>query len=82
MEGLLSTGPTPSSLTVNRHWDIYRPVELRKDCKFSEMFMYLKRVPASFGRAVLRCGFSGGLVQRGVALLVLLCPFFSELQVK
>ena len=28
---------------VKRQWDIYRPVKLRQYCKFSKLFMYLKR---------------------------------------
>ena len=33
---------------------------MRKDCKFSKQFMYLKGAPASSGRATLRCGMSLG----------------------
>ena len=40
-------------LIVKRHWDVYSLVQLRKYCKFSKLFMYLKRVPAISGCALL-----------------------------
>ena len=40
--------------------EIYTSAKLRKDCKFSKLFTYLKRAPASSGRALLRCGVSLG----------------------
>ena len=41
-----------------RHWDVYSLVELRKDYKFSKLFLCLKRAPATSGRALLWCGMS------------------------
>ena len=62
--------------------DVYTALYLRYDCKFSKLFMYLKRTPASSGRlwpasAAIFFGVicPGGPVQQGVALLVLICPF-------
>ena len=82
MEGLLSTGPTPSSLNVNGHWDLYRPAKLRKDCKFPKLFMYLKRAPASSGRAVLRYGMSWGPSAAGGSPTSATLSLFRKLQVK
>ena len=42
------------------HCDIHKHVELRKDCKFAMLFMYLKRALASSSRALRWCGMSWG----------------------
>ena len=82
MEGLLSTGPTPSSLIVVSHCENYIFVELRKDCKFSKLFMYLKRAPASSGCALLRCGMSWGPSAAGGSPTSAALSLFSKLKVK
>ena len=51
---------------VTRQWDIYRQDNLRQDCKYSKLFMYLKRAPASSSHAVLWCGISYGPSAAGV----------------
>ena len=69
------------SLIDIRLWDIYIPVELRKVCKFTKQFMYLKRAPDSSGRALLRCGMSLGPSAAGGCLTSATLLFFKDLQV-
>ena len=70
------------SFIVTGQWDIYRPVKLRQNWKFSKLFMYLKRAPASSGRAVLRCGMSWGPSAAVGSPTSAALSLFSELQVK
>ena len=67
---------------AKRHWDVYTHLELRNDCKFSKLFMYLKRAPASSGRALLWCDVSWWPSAAGGSATSATLSLFSELQVK
>ena len=51
-------------------------VEWRKDCKFSKLFMYLKRDPAALRFGM---GCPGDLAQQGVVILAFLARVFPEI---
>ena len=48
---------------------------MRLDCKFSKLFIYLKRASASSGGALLRCGISWGPSAAGGSTTSAALPF-------
>ena len=80
--GLLKINTQKMFFIVTEQWEIYRPFKLRQDCKLSKLFMYLKRAPASSGRALLRWGMSLGPSAAGGSPTSAALFLFSKVHVK